>query len=280
VQKWTRVGVVAVSLVAAIGATVLSVPFEHEEAEASPVERPACPHGRSPGQLPGPGRDCRAARTVTLSGTAYTFSTRNTLAGATVAIAERPDLETTTAADGSWTLEVPRRADVTPWIRAEGHRDMYLQTFHTDRQDIGNINFQTPTEPVADALQALVGSFTGRDPFEDGCVVVSTVSLPDVVGMTFDEFIRFAPHGVAGARAYSDPAVPEPIYFNDAVLPDPDQELSSGDGGVMWTNVPPGVYEMHAEHPDVEFASFTATCQDNRLINANPPQGLHAVPDD
>lgn len=241
---------------------------------------PGCPHDRDPAAAAERGRDCRRPRTVTLSGTAYTFNTVDPIAGATVGIAERPGLETTTAADGSWSLEVPRRADVTPWVRAAGHREMFVQTFHTDGDDIGEVNFQTPTEAVAQGLQALVTAYIGRDPFEGGCVVVSTVSVPEVVGLPFDEFIHFAPHGVPGATAFGEPAMPDPIYFNDAVLPDPAQVLTSGDGGVLWPNVPPGVYEVQASHPEMELASFTATCEPGRLVNANPPHGLHGIPTD
>jgi hypothetical protein len=124
----------------------------------------------------------------------------------------------------------------------------------------------------------LIYFFLQRDPFEDGCVIVSTVSDPQVVGMSFDEFIHFAPHGVAGATVSGVPELPEPIYFNDAVMPDLRQTATSGDGGVLWANVPPGVYEVSASHPDVEFATFTATCEQDRVINASPPWGLHGIP--
>ena len=48
--------------------------------------------------------------------------------------------------------------------------------------------------------------------------------------------------------------------------------------GVLWANVPPGVYEASASHPDVEFATFTASCEQDRVINASPPWGLHGIP--
>lgn len=236
------------------------------------VGRP-CPHERGPRV-----HDCRRPKTVTLSGTAYTFNTRNPIPGAWVGIDELPHLSTTTAADGNWSLEVPSKVSVTPFIRAAGHAEMHVQTFHPRRDPITDINFQTPTQPVYGALEALVTGYLGRSPFEGGCVIVTTVSDPKVVDMTFDEFIHFAPHGVAGATAYGVPALPQPIYFNDHVIPDPAQQTSSGDGGVLFPNVPPGVYEVHASHPDVEFDSFTATCVEGRLINANPPQGLHGIP--
>jgi hypothetical protein len=57
---------------------------------------------------------------------------------------------------------------------------------------------------------------------------------------TIKQFRAFGAHGVAGATASSTPALPSPIYFNENVVPDPSQPASSKDGGVIWTEVPPG----------------------------------------
>ncbi|RIL08026.1 MAG: hypothetical protein DCC71_00815 [Proteobacteria bacterium] len=236
--------------------------------------RPA-PNGRALGV---PDHACRPPTTIRMSGTAYTFNTRRGIAGAEIHVDELPERFAVTDANGAWQLEVPIGRDVTPYIVAEGHHTIYLQTFRTGAADIEQVNFQTPEESVYNLLYLLIQSYIGRPPFEDGCVIVSTVSDPAVVGMTFDEFIHFAPHGVAGAAVYGEPPLPEPIYFNDAVFPDIDQELTSGDGGVLVANVPVGVYEVFATHPDYEFASFTATCEQDRVINANPPWGLHGIP--
>lgn len=234
---------------------------------------------RNPGEAKGvPDHACRPTRSVELSGAAYVFNVGSRIAGAEVRIAELPDLVTTTAEDGTWSLTVPSGADVTPYIQAEGFRTMHVQTFHTGADDIADINFQTPTTGVHDALAALITAYTGGDPYGDGCGIVTTVSDPVVVGMPFDEFVYFAPHGVAGATAFGTPDLPDPIYFNDHVIPDPNQHLTSGDGGVLWPRVPAGTYEITATHPTVEFSSFTATCVPGRLINANPPWGAHGLP--
>jgi hypothetical protein len=55
------------------------------------------------------------------------------------------------------------------------------------------------------------------------------------------------------------------------------QEMSSIDGGVVWTRVPAGVYRVRAHHPSTRFASFVATCRPGRVVNANPPWGLHEL---
>jgi len=147
-----------------------------------------------------------------------------------------------------------------------------------DSTEIAGVNFQTPTTTVYAALRALIAGYIGRDPFEDGCVVVSTIGDERLTGMPFDEFIRFAPHGVEGASATIDPPVAEPIYFNASVLPDPNQVLSSIDGGVLWANVPPGTYTLEAHKEGVEFAQVRATCEPGWVVNANPVHGLHALP--
>jgi len=245
-------------------------------------ERRACPdrgkpslHGKALGV---PDHACKPRAKIRMSGTAYTFNTRNGIANAEIYVDELPELFAVTDENGAWELEVPVGRNVTPYIVAEDHHTIYLQTFHTGTADIEQVNFQTPQESIYNLLYLLIQSYIGAPPFEQGCVIVSTVSDPAVVGMSFDEFIHFAPHGVAGAEAYGVPALPDPIYFNDNVFPDLNQELTSGDGGVLFANVPIGVYDVFATHPDYEFASFTATCEQDRVINANPPWGLHGIP--
>ena len=57
---------------------------------------------------------------------------------------------------------------------------------------------------------------------------------------SFDGFVRYGAHGVAGATASATPALKSPFYFNAQVIPDPAQRRSSKDGGVIWTGVAPG----------------------------------------
>jgi hypothetical protein len=46
---------------------------------------------------------------------------------------------------------------------------------------------------------------------------------------------------------------------------------------VIWTGVASGVYTIRARHPSTRFASFVATCRPGRVVNANPPWGLHEL---
>lgn len=217
-----------------------------------------------------------------IRGTAYTFNTPDPIAGATVSLVEMPEISTVTGADGSYELEVPVGMSVTPVIEAEGHHSIHLQTFTVDDAhegtEIDGANFQTPSEPIYDALRALIGGFVGKDPFEGGCVIVTTVSDSRVVGMSFAEFIEFHPHGKAGATASIDPPNAQPIYFNEDVIPDQTQTTTSNDGGVLWSNVPPGDYTLRATLEGTSFAEARVRCEQDWVVNANPVWGLHELP--
>jgi hypothetical protein len=218
-----------------------------------------------------------------IRGTAYTFNTPDPIAGAKVSLVELPDIAAVTAADGTYELTVPAGASVTPVIEAAGHHSIHLQTFTLDAGhegiDIDGANFQTPSDGTYVALRALIKGFVGKDPFDGGsCVIVTTVSDKKVVGMTFRQFIDFHPHGKAGAVAKIDPASAEPIYFNKDVLPDQAQKVTSNDGGVLWSNVPPGDYTLTAQLVGTSFATVHARCESGWVVNANPVWGLHELP--
>jgi len=219
-----------------------------------------------------------SAKDVHLRGTAYQFNQVETrLGGATVRVVERPDLSATVRPDGSYDLKVPDRATITPYIEAAGYHRIHLQTFRTAGEDLRGVNFQVPTDAVYQALVALLQVPTGANGDPAQCAIVSTFSTRNVRGVGFEAFIGYGAHGVAGATATASPPLPPPVYFNERVLPDPLQRLSSEDGGVIWTGVPAGTYTIRASHPDTRFASFTATCVPGRVVNANPPWGLHEL---
>jgi hypothetical protein len=219
-----------------------------------------------------------AAHQVHLRGTAYEFNNvRVKLAGATIRVAELPRLRATVRANGTYDLRVPDGQRVTPYIVADGHHTIYLQTFTTAGEDLANVNFQTPSDSIYRALAGLLAVPLGPDGELAQCAIVSTFSTRNVRAVPFDQFTAYGAHGVAGATAKAASALPGPTYFNDQVIPDPAQRLSSKDGGVIWTRVPAGRYTITARSPSTRFASFVATCAPGRVVNANPPWGLHEL---
>ena len=206
--------------------------------------------------------------------------------GAVVSIAEYPELTTTAAEDGYWTLQVPDRASVTPCAELEGHHSMCDQTFFTRGQNLNQVNFQMVVYDIASILGTLSGGEmknlpNGRQGVRH-CAIVSTFFEKEKRSFfDFQDYLEAMPHGVAGATATATLAngqVPaQPIYFNEYVMPDRSFSASSRDGGVMWVDLPPGVYTITSSHPTARFAPFQATCEEGRLINANPPWGLYEM---
>jgi hypothetical protein len=218
------------------------------------------------------------AKRVHIRGTAYEFNNSDVrLRAATIRLAEKPRLRAITKPDGSYDLAVPDHTTVTPYISAAGHHSIYLQTFRTAGEDLTRVNFQTPTEEVYRALAALLAVPLEPNGELRDCAIVSTFSTRNVRDLSFRGFTEYGAHGVAGATAFATPALPPPIYFNEDVIPDRAQQRSSVDGGVLWTRVPAGSYRIRARHPSTRFASFVATCAPGRVVNANPPWGLHEL---
>lgn len=221
-----------------------------------------------------------AAKKIHITGTAYEFNnTKVKLKGAKVKVAEIPSASATVKADGTYDLVVPDKTTVTPYIIAAGYHTVYLQTFKTGGENLEHVNIQTPTNAVAMALAQIVNVKVNAENYPERCVIVSTFSTRNVrgIGVEFGDFTGYGAHGVAGATATTSPKLAPPIYFNDKVIPDRSQKLSSKDGGVIWTDIPAGVYTVRASAPGTRFASFKATCKNGRIINANPPWGLHEL---
>ena len=167
---------------------------------------------------------------------------------------------------------------MTPYIEPPaGYNQIDLQTFHTRGKPIDNANFQTPGDAEYNGLAALLSVPFGPDGRPEQCVIVTTASARNVRGVDFETFHERTPHGVAGATARAVPALPRPIYFNESVIPDRSRTETSGDGGIIWTEVPAGVYRVITESPTTRFASFLATCEPGRIVNANPPWGAYEL---
>ncbi len=226
---------------------------------------------------------------VSISGNAYAFvfgGNTDRLEGAEIGIAELPEIGAVAGPNGAYRMSVPDRTLITPYVSMPGYHRIYLQTFLTCGRDLEQVNFQVPEENVYNALAEIVGA--ERDPESNeliGSGVVSTFFQKEGRGFSeFDDFHDFRPHGIADAQARlvdSNGNSPvEPVYFNADVIPTPGLDRSTGDGGVLWVNLPEGDYTVTGSHPDLGFSSFRASCRPGRLINANPPWGLFELAPD
>jgi hypothetical protein len=216
---------------------------------------------------------------VTVSGRAYAFNHMDTfLAGSTIRVREYPKLSATTDGNGDYSLAVPDGATVTPYIEPPaGYNQIDLQTFHARGEPIVNANLQGPGDPEYNGLAALLSVPFGPDGRPQQCANVTTASARNVRGVPYETFHERTPHGVAGATAHGVPALPPPVYFNDSVIPDTTQTETSGDGGIIWTEVPAGAYRVITGSTTTRFASFLATCEPGRIVNANPPWGAYEL---
>ena len=209
--------------------------------------------------------------TVVVSGDAFAFGPGVMIPDAGVTILELPERSTTTDADGHWQLELPAGATATFVFTKPGYPRLYTKTFTLPESGaVERVTFQVPDDATFAALATIV-SIT---PDPATCQIASTVTR---VGKSiYDE----GAHGEAGATVTIDPPLdPErgPIYFNAAVIPQLDLVETSEDGGVLYTNVPPGVYTLRASKDGVEFEDVVVTCEADVLVNPSPPHGLQAL---
>ena len=214
---------------------------------------------------------------VHVRGTVYTFDNQEPIPGATVRVVQFPGLSATTGPDGTYDLAVPDGREITLYAEAAGHHALHTQTFVTHGRDLEHVNHQDPTTGTYHALAGLMSVQLDANDNPTECVVVSTFSTMNVRDVSFQQFVDYGAHGVAGATAYATPSLPSPVYFNESVIPDRTRTESSVDGGVIWTHVPAGTYRFHGQSPNTRFASFRADCEPGRVVNANPPQGLYEL---
>lgn len=216
-----------------------------------------------------------AAELLQVSGVVFRFADRELLEGVTVRL-EGVGVEVRSAADGSWSAEVPAGSSFTPVLEGEGFLTARHALFTPD-QDLERLYLQAvPTEVFVLMAQSLGEAGVSIDP--QACIVVNTITVPAVDQMqTWAEFEALRPHGEPGVVMELAPTLDtvQPIYFNEYIQPDPSLTASSVDGGVVWLNVPPGTYTVQGVHPDPDFEVIpkTVECQAGWFVNLNPPLG-------
>ena len=196
--------------------------------------------------------------TVRISGTAYAFfDIDDRVPGAVVRVEEYPGISDSGRGRRQLRDRGARRCQRHPLHRGAGRLpgDLYLQTFHTAGKDLEHVNFQVVPSAIYAVLAGLLGVPVDESGQIEECVIVSTFSIHEARdATTFDPgFKDVYPHGLPGATATIDPVAGNtrgPIYFNEAIIPDPAETSSSVDGGVLWVEVPPGLLLDGALAPD------------------------------
>ncbi|HET6612245.1 MAG TPA: hypothetical protein VFG83_09660 [Kofleriaceae bacterium] len=210
-----------------------------------------------------------AAPTVSVSGDAFIFN-GGRLEGGTVTTVEDPERQAEIAADGHFAFDGFGAGDqVTFALDIEGYHPIQTATFTIGDEGMERVTFQAVPDAIFDALGALLEV----EPDPAKCQIVTTVTR---VGKSlYDE----GAHGEAGATVTIDPPTGNegPIYFSEEVLPDRTLTETTEDGGVLFLQVPPGVYTLTASKAGVTFRPVTMTCRAGWLINASPPWGLQAL---
>lgn len=210
---------------------------------------------------------------TSVSGDAIPFNIGNTkrLAGATVWVLEHPEKRMVTGEDGHFAFDgIPVGSEATFVLEKAGYHLIQTGTHRVPREGLRLVTFQVVSDDVFDAFAGVVG--IAPDP--NDCQIATTVTR---VGRSLYDP---GAHGEAGATVTIDPPLPAangPIYFNSNVVPDRSRTETSDDGGVVFVNVPPGVYVLEAHKPGVEFLPVTITCRAGLLVNSSPPWGLQAL---
>jgi hypothetical protein len=220
--------------------------------------------------------------TVEIRGVAYQFRSHDLLPGATISLAEWPEVTAVTDSDGQYTLRgVPAGVPVTPRVELAGHAVGHQQTL-TLTADLEQLYFQVVPNDLYELISGLLEQ-EGLPVDPDACQVVTTITDPSAAAAPdWDAFLARGDAGlVPGATAQIAPAAGTRIYFNELVMPDPDEPVATSDGGVLWLNVAPGAaYTLTARDPDgrYTFPEVEVTCEPERFVNASPPFGLTAIP--
>ena len=199
------------------------------------------------------------------------------LAGAEVSIVERPRIPAvTTDEQGRFSFDNLVGGDNLTLLAQ--HRDFYptqSATVELTEETIDDFHIQIPPRPIVWALALVL--FETLDP--NMCQIASTVT--EAGGNPFSS-------GIAGATVTIDPPLPPtqgPFYFqifelpNGVIIDIPVRTLeeTTGDGGVVFINVPPGEYTISAQKEGMQFTEARLKCRPGVLVNAAPPYGLQAI---
>lgn len=200
------------------------------------------------------------------------------MAGLEVFVVEDPALATTTAGDGSWTIDgLPVGAPATFALRGDARYPIQTATFTVPAEGLERVTFQSPSLELVGAFEQLLGI----ESRPDRCHLATTVTR---AGYSLYGGAPDGTHGEPGATVTIEPtpaAGGTPIYFNgirfDTIWPDPALDATTPDGGVLFANVTPGTYILRAHKQGAAIAPVTVRCIAGTLTNASPPWGLQVT---
>lgn len=222
---------------------------------------------------------------ATVEGYARSFVINNRLKGAkVVATNAKGDAIATTATDkyGRFRVLWPVGEPIT---LALSHRWSHTTQGGTVVVPPGGLSgehseytFQTPSSVTFTSLNWALRDVGKLDP--SSCAVSTTVQA---AGMTLED----APQGEAGAELKIVPEVPGKPYYFGLIMKwtnvlSRGLTSTSGDGGVLFFNVPPRKepYTLVATKPGKKFTNASFVCREGgTFINVAPPQGPTVIPE-
>jgi hypothetical protein len=218
------------------------------------------------------------------------YDFQSTVAGARVWIAEVPasrSLNIRSDAAGRWRFPAikikgtPLRLSFV--YELPGYPTTKSQVVEIGDAGITDLAVQFPTEAYYFAakgqIEQQIGALIGA-PYTLSNVLVTTVGKSWASMYNTD-----LPHGDPGVQVAISPAAPFPIslgpvYFNEAVAPDPTLTSTSVDGGVLFGNLASGRYSITASKAPFSYDALTFVVQDGiPLYVASPPHATQGTND-
>lgn len=191
--------------------------------------------------------------------------------GAIVTILEHPERTVTTGADGLFSFDgLYQGEEVTLVMEHPDYPLIQTGTHVIPADGVGDLTFQAPSHAIYDVLAGIVQV----TPDDTRCQLVTTVTRK---GGTI---LAPGAHGEAGVTVTVEPPVPAehgPVYFNSSVIPDKALTETSDDGGVLFTNMPPGEYVWSGHKDGAELVGVRLKCRAGVLVNASPPRGMNVL---
>ena len=216
------------------------------------------------------------------------FPFQSTVSGTQVWIAEAPitrKLNIHSDGAGRWSfLAVKIKGTPLPIsfvYEKAGYPTTKSQVFQIGDAGIGDVSVQFPTQAyftvAKGQIEQQIGALIGA-PYVLNNVLVTTVGKAWASMFSPD-----LPHGDPGAQVTISPPIQfpsalGPVYFNEAVAPDPTIHATSVDGGVLFGNLASGSYALTASKAPFSYATLTFVIQDGiGLYIASPPHGIQST---